>query len=93
MKKKFTKNDIMNVLDWLNKQPISHFIDMFYQDEIAAKEFDRLTNIYWNQTLNYKSKINFMALNDKDKRQVINMYLKQSLDNIVKMINEKNKRQ
>ena len=90
MKKKISKDEIMNILDWLNKQPVIHFIDMYYEDEISAKEFDRLTNIYWNETLNYKSKINFIALNDKDKRQVINIYLKQSYDRVLKMINEKN---
>lgn len=90
MKKEITKNEMINILDWLNKQPVNHFIDTYYQDEIAAKEFDRLTNIYWNETLNYKSKINFIALNDKDKREVINIYLKQSYDRVLKMINEKN---
>jgi hypothetical protein len=90
MKKEITKNEMINILDWLNKQPVNHFIDTYYQDEISAKEFDRLTNIYWNETLNYKSKINFIALNDEDKREVINIYLKQSYDRVLKMINEKN---
>jgi hypothetical protein len=86
MKKEITKNEMINILDWLNKQPVNHFIDTYYQDEISAKEFDRLTNIYWND----KSKINFIALNDEDKREVINIYLKQSYDRVLKMINEKN---
>jgi|TARA_A100000171_G_C2123751_1_gene142272 hypothetical protein len=90
MKKNFSHNEIIDILYWLNKQPVNHFIDMYYEDEIAAKEFDKLTNIYWNETLNYKSKINFIALNDKDKREVIDIYLKQSYDRVLKMINEKN---
>ena len=31
-----------------------------------------------------------MMDNDKDKREVINIYLKQSYDRVLKMINEKN---